>query len=96
MTHTVEIREYNIPRPNGDRATTLVDCYDFAVIVNGVQIHRFSQFDSFACHVRQYDVVLQTVHNMTDKLADAIACVRPDKPIRYIQRRVCRNEWIRA
>ena len=94
MTHHIEIREYNIPRPNGDRARCLVDCYDFAIIVNGVQIHRFSQYDPFHCSVQEYDMVLRTVHNMTDKLADAIACVRPDKPIRYIERRIARTEWV--
>lgn len=94
MTHKLEIREYNIPRAHGDRALDKSVCYDFKVYLNGILIRTFSQYDPHHCSVNNYDKTVQDVLRFTDGLADAISAPRPFRPVRYIERRVCRTDWV--
>ncbi len=92
MTFKVTIRQYNIPRPNGDRATYNTACYDFKVFVNETCVHTMSQFNAFRCHVKKYDIALAEVLAFADTLADALNVPHPGKTITYVQEMVMK--WV--
>ena len=94
-TFNLEFLQFNEPKRNGDRATTETDCYNFKVILNGFVAHAFTQYDSFYCHVENYDDTLREARKYADDLADTLKVGRP-KLVTMVKKIVTKEEWIPA
>lgn len=78
----VEIREYLSEKPNGDRATKLTPSSLFVVVIvnpdktgrTEAEVARFDQFDSWHCHVENYQRTRAEAQKCADRIAQVLAC----------------------
>lgn len=90
---TLEFLQYNIPKPNGDRATRNTDCYNFEIRLNDKLIQEFSQFDGFYCHVNDYDKTVREAQKWVENLADILEIDRP-KLKTMVKKVVHEEQWV--
>ncbi len=90
---TLEFLQKNEPKPNGDRATRLTDCYNFEILLNGKLIREFGQFDGFHCHVNDYDRTVREAQKWVEDLADVLEIARP-KLVTMVKKVIHEEQWI--
>lgn len=93
MMIKIEFLQFNEPKPNGDRATHLTDCYTFKVMLNDFVAYTSTQFNSFHCHVESYDEVFRQARKYADDLADTLKVTRPEL-VTMIKKVIHEEKWV--
>lgn len=92
---TVEFLQFNKPKLNGDRSSTYADCYDFEIKLNGLVMHKFSQYRPFWESVGPYDETLIEATKYAEDLADTLDLKRP-KLVTMVKKVVREEQWVPA
>lgn len=90
---TLEFLQKNEPKPNGDRATNLTDCYNFEIKLNGKLIREFNQFNGFYTHVENYNTTLRQAQKWVEDLADVLEIARPEL-VTMVKKITHEEKWV--
>lgn len=91
----LEFLQFNKPKRNGDRATRYTDCYDFEIKLNGLILHKFSQYGSWYESVGSYNETLREATKYAEDLADTLNLERP-KLVTMVKKVVHEEQWVPA